>query len=318
MRRFAMAVAALALMVGCAQVSGGEYRRMYGQYDTSNGAFQRLDSEGWDLFTTDQRHGSLGKAFYEDFSEYGDGDDWCMQEDLTACDSTDNALNYYTFPSGNKVLCVNEGTQSAGIDMDAGSLDISGDQTNDEGIDCAIGYGHASGGAMTVGDDPAFFSCWQLMITETDGTDDLHFGIRQIDDVPTGAWDDYTDAVSIGLITAANPGALQISTIANNGDTSETDTTETIADETRFDLCIFVSSAGVATFYRDLSSSASTSFSDLQPFATTATYTFTDAESVVPFFSIIQANADQTDGVHIYEWLWGYGAWPLTAADDGV
>jgi len=314
---------ALALFAGCAQVSSSEYIRDHGQYGRTDGLSQRKDSEGFDLMINGAAQGSIGKAVYEDFTDYGDGDDWCMQSDYSGCSGTAGEVNQITFPSGNKLACQIMGTQTieGAVDMDAGSLDIAGDQTDNDGVECAWGVHGASGGAFTVGTDGAFFTCVQMMIEETDGTDEFHFGFRRAndDDSDTGGFnqtfDNYHDLAAFSIITAANPAALQTSTIAADGGTSETDTTDTIADETRFDLCVFVSAAGVTTFYHDLSSAAASSFSDIRTPTASGTYTFTDGESVVPFMHMLQANADQTGEVDLYEWVAGYGTFPLTASE---
>lgn len=321
MRKFFVLVAALvaAQFAGCAQVSSGDYIESYGQYGRSDGWFQSRKTNGFELMVNGAPGGSFGKAVYEDFTLYGDGDDWCVQSDYTGCSGTGGEVNLITFPSGNKLACQIMGTQTieGAVDMDAGSLDISGDQTDNDGVECAWGVHGASGGAFVVGEDAAFFSCIQMMITETDGTDEFHFGFRRAndDDTDTGGFnqtfDDYHDLAAFSIITAANPAALQTSTIAADAATSETDTTQTIADETRFDLCVFVSAAGVTTFYHDLSSSAATAFEDLKVPTASGTYTFTDAESVVPFVHMLQANADQTDAVQVYKWITGYGTYPL-------
>ena len=83
-----VAVATLALMVGCASVSGSEYSPEHGQYGRSDGLFQRADTNGFDLFVNGYRMKSLGKTFYENFTEYGDGDLSCAQLDGTTCSVT--------------------------------------------------------------------------------------------------------------------------------------------------------------------------------------------------------------------------------------
>lgn len=307
-----------------AAVDSDEYIHEHGQYGRSDGPHQRKDSDGFDWFINGQRQVSTGKAVYEDFSEYGDGDDWCYQSDNTGCSGTAGEVDLIVFPSGNKLACQQMGTQTilGALDMDAASLDISGDQTDNDGVECAWGVHGASGGAFTVGEDPAFFSCMQLSIANIDGTDEFHFGFRVADDLDgdTGGFnqtfDNYHDLVAWSIIAAADPADMNISTIAADGATSETDTTANLDDAERADFCVFVSAAGAATFYYDITSTAATSFSGLHVAPTTAAYTFTDAESIVPFFHLLQANAAQTGEFDLHEWVAGYGTWPLDAAGN--
>ena len=214
------------------------------------------------------------------------------------------------------------GTQTilGAVDMDAGSLDISGDQTANDGVECAWGVHGASGGAFTVGDDPAFFSCIQLSIADVSGTDEFHFGFRVANDGDTDTggfnqtFDNYHDLAAFSIIAAANPADLNISTIAADAGTSETDTTVNLADAFRADFCIFVSAAGVATFYYDPVATAAAAFTDLRAPPTTASYTFTDAESIVPFIHMLQ-DTGLTEEVDIYSWVTGYGTYPLATGN---
>ena len=88
MKRAVISILGLALVWGCAQVSTSEYVKEHSRYNASDGWFQRVNSRGFDLHVNGQRLVSAGKAVYEDFSEYGDGDDWCVQSDNTGCSGT--------------------------------------------------------------------------------------------------------------------------------------------------------------------------------------------------------------------------------------
>lgn len=319
MWKISTAVAALALMFGCAQVSSDEYIQPQGQYGRTDGPVQRKDSGGFDWHINGQRMVSVGKTVYEDFSEYGDGDDHCVQADWTGCAAT--GANLVTFPSGNKIAAFGIVGQTipGGVDMDAGSLDIAGDATENDGNELAWGTHGASGGAYTVGDDPAFFSCVQLAIADCSAfSDDFHFGFRVADDGDGDAggfnatFDNYHDLAAWSILdTSCN---VSTSTIAADAATSETDTTIDLTDADRIDLCIFVSAAGVTTFYYDGAAVAASSFSDLKPAPAAGAYTFTDAESVIPFMHQIRA-ASPAGEVDLYEWVVGYGTFPLTAAN---
>ena len=279
------------------EVSPSEYRRIYGRYGKSDGPFQRRDTFGYEIITGNAVRGpSVGKPVYEDFSDYGDGDDACVQADWTGCAAT--GANLIFVPSGNVITSfgIVGQTVPGGVDMDAGSLDIAGDQTDNDGLELAWATHGASGRPMTVGTDPAFYTCATLTIADVSGSDDLHVGIRVLDDGDGDAggfnatFDDYHDLAALSMLS----GDIYTSTIAADAATTETDTTANWADAAEHTLCVYVSAAGVATFKVD----------GLEP-ATVGTYTFTDAETVIPFIHLLQAS-DLTGEIDLTEWEWGY------------
>jgi len=305
MRKFLAALLALTFG-GCAQVSSDEYTRGHARYGRDDGLFQRKDTSGLDFHINGYRLNSPTKAVYEDFSEYGDGDKWCMQADWSGCSATDTETNLIGFPSGNILACnmyVGQ-TVDGGVDMDAASLDISGDQTDNDGLECAWGTHGATGAPFIVGTDPAFYSCATFTIADASGTDDFHFGFRVIHDGDTDygfnkAYDDYHDLAAIGILGNNHPAKIQITTAAADGAMTETDTTQTWADAAEKTLCIYVSAAGVTTY----------TINAMAP-VTTAAYTFTDAEALVPFVHLIQ-HGDLTEELDLTEWEVGYGAAPF-------
>jgi hypothetical protein len=291
-----LAVLFLPALASATEVSPAEYRRIYGRYGKSDGPFQRLDTNCMDWFIDGHRGPSIGKCVYEDFSEYGDGDDSCVQADWTGCAAT--GANLIMLPSGNILasFAIVGQTVPGGVDMDAGSLDIAGDQTDNDGLELAWGTHGASGRPFTVGDDPAFYTCATVTVADVSGTDDFHIGFRVADDGDGDAggfnatFDNYHDLAAIGPIS----GNVTISTIAADAATSETDTTADLADAGSDRYCVYVSAAGVVTFTID---------GNAPP--TTATYTFTDAETVIPFIHLLQAS-DLTGEVDLTEWEVGY------------
>lgn len=287
-----------------AQVDSSEYIMPWGQAARSDGMYQRADSNGLDWHINGYRLNSATKAVYEDFSEYGDGDDWCMQADWSGCSTTDTETNLVGFPSGNKIAVMNILTNDTGVDMDAGSLDISGEQTDDDGLELAWGTHGATGAPFTVGTDPAFYACATFVIADASGVDDFHFGFRVVHDGDTDygfnkVYDDYHDVAAIGILGNNNPGKIYITTAAADGGMTETDTSSTWVDGAEHRLCTYVSGAGVATY----------TFDNLEP-PTTASYTFTDAESLVSFIHLVQ-HGDLTEELDLLEWEVGYGAAPF-------
>jgi len=214
MRKYILAglagIFSMILLTG-ATVDSDEYVREHSQYGRSDGPYQRKDSDGFDWFINGERQASTGKAVYEDFSEYGDGDMLCQQIDGTGCSGTAGEINLMTFPSGNKLACHIMGTQTivGALDMDEASLDISGDQDENDGVECAWGTHGASGAPFYPGTDPAFFTCMQVSIANVSGTDEFYFGFRRADDSDgdvggfNAAIDNYHDFVAWSFITAA-------------------------------------------------------------------------------------------------------------------
>ncbi len=85
MRKWAfLTIGLLALGLMGAAVSSNEYKLMYWQYSRSDGLYQRLDNNGFDLHINGFRMNSISKAVYEDFTEYGDED--VIQVSGTAAD----------------------------------------------------------------------------------------------------------------------------------------------------------------------------------------------------------------------------------------
>jgi hypothetical protein len=291
-----LAVLALPATMWAAQVDVGEYIQSYGRYGRSDGWFQRKDTGGFDLHVNGQRLVSAGKAVYEDFSEYQDGDMFCEQTDFTVCSATHAEINRAMFPSGNVFMWSGVvGDSTAGIDMDAGSLDIAGDQTNTEGLEVWQGSMTSAGGVFVVGEDPAFYGCWKVAVADVSGLTSLRFGFREATSVPADAYDTYTDYATIG----PDAGDVYLRTdIANAGVTS-TDTTENLADAGNDTYCVFVSAAGVVTYTIDGHAPA-----------TTAAYTLADSLEVIPFAHLIQS-ADLSGEVDLYEWEVGYGTAPF-------
>jgi hypothetical protein len=262
--------------------------------------FQNKLTNGLEAFVDGFRLNSIDKTFYEDFTEYGDGDEaGCIQNDWTVCSGITNEINLLTFPSGNRfaeIILVGDNT---GADMDAGSLDLAGDQAATEGIEIVGGglYG-SSGAPFVVGRDPAFYTCATITAADWSGAAEMKVGFRRLEDF--AAFDDYLDAATIGVMAGAGTyGDIKIETIDDNGATTTTDTTNNITDATELEHCVYVSAAGVVTY----------TLNDQSPTATAA-FTWDDADPVVPFLYLIQ-HADLTGEVDLTNWQAGYGDAPF-------
>lgn len=274
-----------------AEVDPDEYVKQYSTYGSSDGVFQRKDTEGLDVFSGGYRfHSVLKQTFYEDFSEYGDGETGCVQNDWTACSAT--GTNLVTFPSGNTVgvLAIVGQTVAGGVDMDAASLDISGDQTDNDGLELFWGGIEGAGGApFFIGESAAFYTCATVTVADVTGVDDFHIGFRRFE-LANATFDNYLDVASIGPIA----GNVTIETILNNGTTTTTDTTNDLADAGSDTYCVYVSAAGVVTYTID----------GLEPL-TTAAFTFDDADPVIPFIHLLQTS-DLSEEIDLTEWEVGF------------
>lgn len=157
--------------------------------------------------------------------------------------------------------------------LGVGGLDVSLDNTDNDGAEFCLGINSANKGVFTVGTDAAFYAKMTFSIADVSGTDDCAFGFRKVEAYQANI-DDYDEMAALNVIS----GNITIETILNAGDTTSTDTTEDWADAATHTLEVYVSAAGVVTYKIDGSAPA-----------TTAAFTFDDAEVVVPFFYYVHA-----------------------------
>lgn len=260
-------------------LSGNTWHRAGGVYDESTGLFQNTARDIIGVFDNAQAVGWPGKTFTDTF-DYGDNLGFgCIQSDWTVCSGTDTEVNIVDFADGYQLGVGIIGTQSIlpGINMDAASLDISGDQTANDGVELFGGnlYG-MRGKPFIAGSDPAFGMCATLTLADASGTDDLAIGWRE-NEVFQKAVDSYTDRASIGIVTNANPAAIQLETQVGGAGATTTDTTDTWADGATKKLCVLVSAARVVTY----------TINGVAP-STTAAFTFSASLPVIPFVSMLQ------------------------------
>ena len=159
----------------------------------------------------------------------------------------------------------------------AAGMNYAYDDANNEGFNWSLANSlnktHIDAGPgierYKVGSD-AFYVKLTFSIADVSATDDTHFGFRKVQ-APV-AIDTYTDVASLGIITSANPGLIQVCTALNNASMTETSTTDTLADDTTTTWEVLVSSAGVVTYKIDGSAPSAT-----------AAFTFDDGDFVTPF-----------------------------------
>lgn len=172
----------------------------------------------------------------------------------------------------------------------AAGLNISMDQTEDEGVELNHGILSSQIPSFTVGTDPAFFFRCRFNIANVSGTDDCAIGFRKVEANQANI-DDYADMAVLNVIS----GDINIETIAGGAATVTTDTTDNWADGETHELIVKVSDTGVVTYTID----------GVAP-TVTAAYTFTDGLNVMPFFYFLHAAAPVAGAVPIAVWECGY------------
>ena len=177
-----------------------------------------------------------------------------------------------------------KGTQTIlGPALTTTGLNISMDQTDDDGVELRPSILGKSDFRFVVGTDKAFFFEVKLKIADASGTDDLRIGFRKFEADQANV-DDYDEMACIGIGASLN---IEIETILNAAATTTTDTTNNSADgETRV-FRVNVSAAGVVTYLLD----------GVAP-TTTAAFTFDNAEVVIPFIFFLHS-ADVAGDVEI-------------------
>jgi hypothetical protein len=158
------------------------------------------------------------------------------------------------------------------LDTAGKGLDISQDQTDDEGVEYVFGTINSNSPfAWTVGTHNGFLEV-RFEIADVSGTDDCAVGLRKLEAFQANV-DDYDEAAFLNVIS----GDIKIETILNNAATSTTDTTQNWTDGETHTLRVDLVGR-VVTF----------SIDGLPPTAT-ATFNFDSAEVVVPFMFFLQA-----------------------------
>jgi hypothetical protein len=198
-----------------------------------------------------------------------------------------------TFGSGVKLAWAPIVTATLELAQVASGLDISGDLVDNDGNELFGGVLGASGRPFIIGDDPAFYFCTTVKITDADGTDDFHVGFRRPEAV-NAVFDNYLDLASIGVVGSSNPNTIQIETILNNAATTTTDTTQTWADAATKTLCVGVGATGAAAYSID--GSAPT---------VTAAFTFDDGDPVIPFMHLLH-NTNVAESTIVSLWQVGF------------
>ena len=177
-------------------------------------------------------------------------------------------------------------------------LNLQGDAAtaDNTGIEMVFGGTQFGGGAAcTIGTHAMTFDATFHSVDYTD-QDAVTIGFRKVQEFDTShggilaaASGDpgYTDFVAFGVQSADD---VQIATALNDGSRTYTDSTQATAASKNHRFKITVSSAGVVT-YQHVGAAVMDAGTLAAP-ATTATYTFDDGDTVVPYLIIQSTNAD--------------------------
>ncbi len=179
-------------------------------------------------------------------------------------------------------------------------LEISGDQTDDEGMELYAGLTLRSPGVFQVGTDPAFFVRVRAVIDDVSGSDDFFIGFTK-NGTRQANLDDYTDFAGVNLIS----GQWFTETALNNAATTSTSLTgSTVADLGAFEVMVTVSAAGAVTYQIGTAGSMSTP-------ALAPAFTFDSSDILTATVFLLNA-ADLTDSVRLRQFESGFVANYLT------
>ena len=154
----------------------------------------------------------------------------------------------------------------------ANGLDISQDQTDNDGVEYIFGghLGALNPLAITVGTTPNTYARLKLTIADVTGTDDCAFGFRKLEASQANI-DDYDEAAFLNVIL----GNVKTETILNNAATVTSGTLTTVLDGGTVDLRVQL--VGRTVTY------------SVNGVRYGGTFNFDSAEVVVPFFFFLQA-----------------------------
>jgi hypothetical protein len=199
------------------------------------------------------------------------------QSDGTAFSGATGEINQWGFRCGNTLAVHAIGTQTLlAPALNAIGLDVSGDQTNNDGW-AMRGRSVASLGRLNrdhfiVGTSPAFFMKCKFSIADVSGIDDLRCGFAKVE-----AHNADPDALDELATMAVMAGDIKTQTIINGASTVATDLTAPSsgdwADGETHTFKILVSAAGVVTYELD----------DTAPTGAVA-FTFDNGEVVTPYW----------------------------------
>lgn len=306
MKRFVLGFLAVSLLAvgayaGKQQLASTYYRLIGGTnpfYGRTDGIVVGTRAKEMKVVNNGEFVSDIGKSLYEDFTSYSDGEDLSCTDSYAkgACAGNTTLVPCTcTTTNGFKFAWVPLVTATLGPDMDAGSLDISGDQTDNDGSMIVFGGPHNSSGApFVIGRDPAFHFCTEAAVADATGIDgNIMAGFVELADE---AWNADFEALNsyagIGILGTAAAGVtaedVTIKTEDDGGGVTTTDTTDDATEAVKYKYCVYVSATGAVTY----------TFNGSAPTATAA-FSFDDGIMVVPFMTYLHT-ADLAGEIDLY------------------
>jgi hypothetical protein len=192
------------------------------------------------------------------------------------------------------------GTQTLAIGTAATGLDVSGDQTDNDGYEVFTHFAGATGRPFVVGYDPAFYFLIKFSVANVSGCDTLLAGFRRAE-ANNGTLGSYADYAGLGWTTSAAAAALKQHTRLSPSAATVTATNQTLADAVVYQVKVLVSATGAVTFQHDAVVPGV-----LATPANGVAFSFDDGDPVIPFFHFLQGSAADTGAVIIQRWEAGY------------
>ena len=180
--------------------------------------------------------------------------------------------------------------------MNSNGLDISLDQTDNEGAEYNFGARNNAKHAYTIGTSDAFFIEATVHVANLSGCEPLAIGFRKVE-ANNADYQAYTDYAAIGLNGATSATNVVMFTELNSGGTTITDSTDAWGgDGSAQTVKVLVSAAGVVTFeIGGVAASAAPSF------------TFDNGDVVMPFIHFLHG-ADVAGAVSLANLKIGFQA----------
>lgn len=179
---------------------------------------------------------SVTEGFQDRFiciNDAGYGDPTGTTGDVNILKTNNNTFEYHI-----------KGTQTiVAPTFSAPGLNITMDQTDNDGVEVTNGIDADQRVAFTIGEDQFFGEC-TITIADVSGTDDCAFGFRTAESYQANI-DDYNNMAVLNVIS----GTVTLETILNNGATSSTSTGVTVADGVSVTLRIEVLTDGSCTYF---------------------------------------------------------------------
>lgn len=262
-------------------------------YGRSDGVFQEATTASPYMIENGTSAGPIGKGFRETFP-YADGDGlYCSDVDGFGACAGNTALTPCVCETGSgmRFNWLPLTTQDIPPDQDAASLDIGGDQTDNDGAMLVWGVGRASGRPFKIGADPAFYMCATVAVADITGIDqNIMAGfVAATSEVWNADFEALDAYAGIGVLgTAAAGVTAEDITIKTETDAAQdgtgdgvttTDTTDDATEGVAYKYCTYVSSAGAVTY--TVNGSAPT---------VTAAFSFATGIEVVPFMTYLHTN----------------------------